>query len=83
MFECLKLKSVLGYLDIIVIKIRKECDVGRFVGLFIILLFRNFCMFFFGLVFKKDLNEYCLIYYLFFLEGFLVNDFIFDCCVMV
>lgn len=31
-----------------------------------------------GLVFKKGVNEFCLIYYLFYLEGSFINDFILD-----
>lgn len=55
--------------------INKEVLLGRVVGLFLKLLFINFRLLFVGLVLKKD-GLFRLIYYLLYLQGFSVNDFI-------
>lgn len=64
-------------------KLLKEFVVGRIVGLFDFFFFEIFRVLFLGIVFKKLLGEFRLIYYLFYLEGFFVNDGIFKELVIV
>lgn len=74
MFIVLNLGFVNENFDVVDEKLWKERELGCIVGFFDFFLFVNFCIFFFGVIFKKMLGEFRMIYYLLYLKGVLIND---------
>ena len=77
-YESPNLKSVLAQPEIARIKLHKECDAGRIVGLFRTPPLANFRTSPLGIILKKDLSEFRLIHHLSYPKGNSVNNAIPD-----